>query len=238
MDEFITIKEASKIAGKSELTIRRLIKKALLSPTDRKLIKREPQSNSKNSPFVYKLHKSLITQVSSQVISQMITQAEPLTSQARGKHKGGATQVSSQMISQMGDTIGILKAQLEVKDTQIKDLSHKVGEFIERQRETNILLKGLQDKMLLLEAHREPKSRGEIEQNLSKPIKMEQKATKSHKTGRKGEGLQLPTKRSPQGLLSRITGTFTGFWGHRDALRGKQAKQGRSKEKRGAIPHK
>jgi len=44
-----------------------------------------------------------------------------------------------------------LNRQLRVKDDQIKSLSNKIDELIERQRETNILTGQLQNKVFLLE---------------------------------------------------------------------------------------
>lgn len=55
------------------------------------------------------------------------------------------------VIKLLKETTEMLRDQLRVKDNQIKDLDEKIGQLIERNRETNILLKGLQDKMVLLE---------------------------------------------------------------------------------------
>jgi len=56
-----------------------------------------------------------------------------------------------EIISLLKETTGMLRDQLRVKDDQIKNLDDKIGQLIERNRETNILLKGLQDKIMLLE---------------------------------------------------------------------------------------
>ncbi len=58
---------------------------------------------------------------------------------------------NEQIIVLLKETTGMLRDQLKVKDDQIKNLDDKIGQLIERNRETNILLKGLQDKMVLLE---------------------------------------------------------------------------------------
>jgi hypothetical protein len=57
----------------------------------------------------------------------------------------------SEVITLLKETTGLLKEQLTKKDEQIKDLGGKIDQLIERDRETNILLKGLQDKVLMLE---------------------------------------------------------------------------------------
>lgn len=58
------------------------------------------------------------------------------------------------IIAILRETTDLLKGQLEIKDKQIGTLNEQVHKLIERDRETNILLKGLQDNLLLLE-HRE-----------------------------------------------------------------------------------
>jgi len=55
------------------------------------------------------------------------------------------------IIAILKETTELLKDQLTIKDTQIGTLNEQVHKLIERDRETNILLKGLQDKLMLLE---------------------------------------------------------------------------------------
>lgn len=54
------------------------------------------------------------------------------------------------IISLLKDTTDMLRGQLQVKDDQIRALGDKIDQLIERGRETNILLKGMQDKILRL----------------------------------------------------------------------------------------
>jgi len=56
------------------------------------------------------------------------------------------------IIKLLKETTEMLRDQLRVKDNQIKSLDEKIGQLIERNRETNILLKGLQDKMVCLKS--------------------------------------------------------------------------------------
>lgn len=62
----------------------------------------------------------------------------------------------SDIIKLLKETTGLLKDQLATKDEQIKDLSGKIDQLIERNRETNILIGQLQSKVLTLEAPVEP----------------------------------------------------------------------------------
>ena len=71
--------------------------------------------------------------------------------QETGHDAPDKTRQDSEVITLLKETTGLLKDQLKVKDEQIKDLGGKIDQLIERDRETNILLKGLQDKVLMLE---------------------------------------------------------------------------------------
>jgi len=63
------------------------------------------------------------------------------------------------IVAILKETTELLKDQLTIKDTQISTLNEQVHKLIERDRETNILLKGLQDRIMLLA----PPKQGAIE---------------------------------------------------------------------------
>jgi hypothetical protein len=65
-------------------------------------------------------------------------------------HKPDQTGHDSEVISLLKETTGLLKEQLIKKDEQIKDLGGKIDQLIERDRETNYILKNLQDKVFML----------------------------------------------------------------------------------------
>lgn len=69
-----------------------------------------------------------------------------------------------EVITLLKETTGLLRDQLKVKDEQIKDLGGKIDQLIERDRETNILLRGLQEKVLMLEQP-EPEQTGQDKKN-------------------------------------------------------------------------
>ena len=69
-----------------------------------------------------------------------------------------------EVITLLKETTGLLRDQLKVKDEQIKDLGGKIDQLIERDRETNILLKGLQEKVLMLEQPK-PEQTGQDKEN-------------------------------------------------------------------------
>lgn len=61
-----------------------------------------------------------------------------------------AVSPDKEIITLLKETTEILRDQLQVKDEQIRSLNGKIDSLIERDRETNILLKGMQDRMILL----------------------------------------------------------------------------------------
>ena len=62
--------------------------------------------------------------------------------------KPGKTEDRTEQTRPENDIVALLKEQLKIKDKQINEL-------IERSRETNILLKGLQNQLLLTEGKKE-----------------------------------------------------------------------------------
>lgn len=78
------------------------------------------------------------------------------TPEQTGQERQDRTGQGGEVITLLKETAGFLKDQLKVKDEQIKDLGGKIDQLIERDRETNILLKGLQDKVFMLEQPKEP----------------------------------------------------------------------------------
>lgn len=79
---------------------------------------------------------------------------KPLDSET-GHPKETGQAGTEKIIKLLEDTTGILKQQLTKKDEQIGKLNHTIGELVERNRETNILLKGLQERVFMLEQPKE-----------------------------------------------------------------------------------
>lgn len=75
-----------------------------------------------------------------------------------------------EIVTLLKETTEMLRGQLKVKDDQIKNLDEKIGQLIERNRETNILLKGLQDKVGLLEAPKGDFSKASASENIPEPM--------------------------------------------------------------------
>lgn len=80
----------------------------------------------------------------------------------KNEKESGRNHTREEIVSLLKETTEMLRGQLKAKDDQIKNLDDKIGQLIERNRETNILLKGLQDKIMLLE---QPKIKREIRES-------------------------------------------------------------------------
>ena len=138
----ITFIEACKILGKSERTLSRYIRKGLINPekvkSDRGTIQyrfSQVDLESLKIPGTDKIRPD-IREDTRQAIRQDIGQ-------------------ENEVITLLKDTTQVLKDQLVIKDKQIKSLSGKIDQLIERSRETNILIKGLTNKVLMLEGKTE-----------------------------------------------------------------------------------
>jgi exonuclease VII large subunit len=139
--EFLTIKEAAERYQKAEITIRRLVRGIIheSTHTDRTHIRPDPSEvkklKSKKKPFSYAVSADLLER-------------------AYKKEQGREVSVSTEqekvpyvkLLERMNES---MQNQLTVKDDQIRALNQTLDELSERQRETNVLMKGLQEQFLL-----------------------------------------------------------------------------------------
>ena len=146
----LTLPQASKQTGKHEDTIRRLIKN--LIKTDQKAKEKIKQEQTPRG-FHYLIDEEYLLQHLQSLqmkkpknsvndktaLNQPLRQ--PLNNVAHQPPQG-THQPTYAEVKAKDETIAILKKQLEEKDEQIKTL-------LERGRETNVLLKGYQDRYLL-----------------------------------------------------------------------------------------
>jgi len=119
----VSFAEAAKILGKSERTLSRYIKRKLIIP--------EKIKSQKGIKYSFNL-------------AELESLKKPdTTGQMTGQNKKTIIN-KDDTLSLLKDTMKLLQKQLKAKDTQIINL-------LERQRETNILMGQLQNKVLLLE---------------------------------------------------------------------------------------
>ncbi len=135
----LSIKEAADRYQKAEITIRRLVRsivKDAESP-DRHLITPDPTEakklQSKRKPFSYTLSLELLERHFA----------------GTGAKAAKSPVQNSEYIRLLEQTSEGLKDQLKVKDEQIKSLQNSIEGLSERQREMNILMKGLQQQLML-----------------------------------------------------------------------------------------
>ncbi len=182
MDDFnITLSEACEILNRSKKSISRYISKGLLHPikiknqngileyrfskSDIEAFKLQEISNvgnkiqniiSYDNNLINKSYiDSRINNNGQQWTGEDIVDNSGQDSSGHEKTVDDKKEENTEIIILLKETIGLLKEQLSKKDEQIKDLGFKIDQLIERNRETNILIGHLQNKVLMLEKQKD-----------------------------------------------------------------------------------
>lgn len=168
-DYNLTLFEACEILNRSKKSLSRYIRKGLLHPKEVK---------SKQGTLEYRFSESDILEFRErekarqdrQDTGDETRQDTPSTPLPQENTESVATETKTEetrqdtpdrtdetrqdniIVSLLKETTHFLKEQLQKKDEQIKDLGSKIDQLIERDREKNVLLKGLQDRLIMLEA--------------------------------------------------------------------------------------
>lgn len=142
--QFLTIKEASDRYQKAEITIRRFVRNILkeengamrehLQPTPVEVDKLK----KKSKPFTYSISEDLL-------MKHFGAAAEA----GQKTKKGSKQEQSPDYVDLLKKTNDGLIEQMRVKDEQIRALNASLDDLGERQRETNVLMRGLQQQLLL-----------------------------------------------------------------------------------------
>lgn len=130
MKSDITFIEACKLLKKSRKTISRYIKKGLIKPE---------RIKSQRGTLEYRFNQADLEGL------------KPGIDKTRPDKTRQVIRQEREVITLLKETTQTLRDQLTVKDKQIKSLGNKIDGLIERGRETNILIKGLTNKVLMLE---------------------------------------------------------------------------------------
>jgi len=130
----ITYPEVCKLLKKSRKTISRYIKKGLITPE---------RIKSQRGTLEYRFSQADLEGL------------KPGLDKIRKDKTRPAIRQDTEVITLLKETTQTLRDQLNVKDKQIKSLGNKIDGLIERGRETNILIKGLTNKVLMLEGKAE-----------------------------------------------------------------------------------
>lgn len=124
--QFLTVSEAQQKTGKSQSTITRTI------------------NEYKDSKYVKKDGKRYL--ISTEILSKLFTEYIQ-TSQKTSQNDN----ITTLILEAKNELIEILKSELGKKDLVISNQSNQISELIERSRETNILMKSLQEQIKPLE---------------------------------------------------------------------------------------
>ena len=137
MENFnVTLFETCELLNKSKRSVSRYVRRGLLCP---KMVK------SLKGTLEYRFRKEDIEMFKAQGWAEDKTRQDT----------EDKTRQDTEIINILKETTTFLKDQLKAKDEQIKDLGGKIDELIQRDRETNILLRGLQDKVFALQQGQE-----------------------------------------------------------------------------------
>lgn len=148
--------EACKILGKSERTLSRYIKKSLIIPE---------KIRSQKGSIEYRFNRAELEAFKIPGTDKIRTDIIDDTRQDTGQNRD--------VIILLKETTEVLKDQLKIKDEQIKSMSKKIDQLIERSRESNILIKGMANKLLLIEGKNKEENREDIKQDIRQDIRQD-----------------------------------------------------------------
>lgn len=141
-EEFLTIKEAADRYGKAPITIRRLVREIEQQRAGERRQFVQPDASTvdelkqQGKPFTYTVSTRLLN---NEYVSESTDREE--------KSQTPATSAESEIVAILKQTNQSLNQQLTVKDEQIKSLNQTLDAINERQREANVLMRGLQERL-------------------------------------------------------------------------------------------
>lgn len=141
-NEFVTIGEAARLLKQADSVVMRLIKDALQAGVERENIMK---TEMRQGHMMYLVSRTFLMEESQK------EKETPFKKESLKEYDYEKKEESSDLLVAKNDMIATLQKAVDTKDQQIGDLSGKIDQLIERDHETNILLKGLQDRLFLLE---------------------------------------------------------------------------------------
>lgn len=145
--EFLTIKDAADRYGKAEITVRRLVRQIVQKERtpNRRLIRPSVTDaahfHKKKKPYAYSISTELLKKAYGDAMEKVV---DALVGTRKGIEDDAG--ILANVLRKANEQ---LERQLSVKDEQIKALNQTLEDLSERQRETNILMKGLQERLLI-----------------------------------------------------------------------------------------
>lgn len=165
MSQFLTVKEAMKLVGKSESTIKRLLREITgdADHEDRDLIQPShadvEDRRKAGEPYIWKIS------------SEILEKRYPQEGSEEGENVSTARPVENEIIA-------VLREQLQSKDRQIVTLEKQmdkkddqISNHNERMRETNVLMRDLQQRLVIAAPARSTDSlvEDDLEQGTAEP---------------------------------------------------------------------
>lgn len=182
MDQHLTVREACKFSGKSESTIKRLIREIMTQPdhADRGMLLPPPEEVERRrkagDPFIWKINQDLLRRRfpgdASEKGSGGSDSTSPMPS-GGSADSAAIIQVLREQLQSKDGQIRTLETQLDRKDDQIKNLN-------ERMHESNVLMRELQARLAIAAPAARPSNDTVVEADLRKGT--DQSKTKTETT--------------------------------------------------------
>ena len=141
--DYLTLDEAKNFTGKSESTLRRLVKKRLGSKKKSEFIKTR---KLRNGGYQYLIRRDLLIKKygvdwsSDQHTNDLSNDSTTLSTSSHNEE--------TSPISILKQYIQTLEKQLDVKDAQISEKDQQLNELIERDRENHLLLEKINEALI------------------------------------------------------------------------------------------
>jgi len=132
MDDYVTIAEAATITGRSVSTIRRIVRR-IASEANQNVVKKAPGVTSER----YLIQRDYL-------LKELNTE-NPEASEPED-HEG----FREELVAILREELQKRDEQLKKKDEQLQTKDEQIAQFLERQRETNILMNNYQQRLLTL----------------------------------------------------------------------------------------
>jgi len=156
MDQHLTVTEARKLTGKSDSTIKRMIREVTADPKhpERSFILPShddvERRKAAGEPYVWKIDRELLRR-RFDTPQPEATAETPTASGSGGGEHDVVLQVLREQLKSKDEQLRTLETQLDRKDEQISNLN-------ERMRESNILMKELQQRLAITAPAKPPAS--------------------------------------------------------------------------------
>jgi hypothetical protein len=148
VDQHLSVSEARTFTGKSESTLKRMLREIVIQPNhpDRPFILPSPEEverrKAENEPYAWKIDRALLLRRFPVENSAQQGSGGPPVTEVRNASPELMLQILREQLSSKDQQIRTLETQLDRKDEQI-------GSLNERMRESNVLMRELQQRLAI-----------------------------------------------------------------------------------------